>query len=173
MNSAWTRNIIRLVIIALIQVVLLKRVYLGWENFNYISVIVYPLIIVLLPIRTPKMMLLGIGFLLGMFIDLFYDSPGVHTSATVLIAFIRPFVLQMLEPRGVYALQASPTKFSFGNNWFFTYSGIILFIHLLFYFSVEVFTFVYFFEILLKAIFSFIVSFLIIILYVFLINPKD
>ena len=173
MNSSWTKNIIRLVTIALIQVILLKRVYLGWEDFNYISVIIYPLIIILLPIRTPKLLLLVIGFLLGLFIDLFYDSPGVHTSATVFIAFIRPAVLSMLEPRGGYPMQASPTKHSFGNNWFFTYSGIILFIHLLIYFSMEVFTFVYFFEILLKTLFSFIVSFIIFILYVFLINPKD
>jgi hypothetical protein len=124
-------------------------------------------------LKTPKTVLLLIGFALGLIIDIFYDSLGVHASACVFTAFIRPLLLQLIEPRGGYPINVSPTKFHFGTRWFLLYSGIALFLHLLFYFSIEVFTFVYFLEIWLKTIFSFIFSFLTVLLYIFLLNPKD
>lgn len=174
MNSLWVKNIIRLAVMALIQVILLKRVYFGWENFNYFSFIIYPLAILLLPIKTPKIALILIGFLLGISVDLFYDSPGVHASATVFLAFCRPYILKMLEPRGGFPTQETgPTRHRFGTNWFLTYCAIGLFLHFIIYFSMEVFTYVYFFEIILKTICSFVVSYICILLYVFLFNPKD
>lgn len=174
MNSLWIKNIIRIIFIALLQVLILKRINFGWENFNYFSFIVYPLAILLLPIRTPRFLLLIIGFVLGLFVDLFYGSPGVHASAAVFISFIRPYILQMLEPRVGYPTQAvGPTRKRFGTNWFMTYSAMILFMYLLVYFIAEVFTYVYFFEIILKTICSFLVSYICIIIYFFLVNPED
>lgn len=174
MNSLWVKNMIRIAVIVAIQALLLKRIYFGWENFNYFSFLLYPIAIILLPIKTPHVLLLIIGFFMGLTVDLFYDSIGVHMSATVFLAFIRPYILKLIEPRGGYPTQEmGPTKYHFGTNWFLTYSGIALFLFLLFYFSVEVFTYVYAFEIFLKTVFSFVVSFICILLYVFLFNPKD
>ncbi len=174
MNSLWTKNLIRIVVLILLQVLLFKRIYFGWENFNYFAFLVYPLAILLLPVRTPRVPVLFIGFLIGIIVDLFYDSPGVHASACVFLAFIRPYLLKMIEPRGGYPTQdLGPTKRQFGTNWFLIYTAMGLAAHLLVYFSVEVFTFVFFFEILLKVIFSFIVSYICILLYIFLLNPKD
>lgn len=165
-------SIIRFFLIALFQVLVLKRINFGWENFNYISILIYPLFLILLPLRISRPLLLLIGFVLGLTIDVFYDSLGVHAAASVFTAFIRPILLKFMEPRGGYPVNASPTKHNFGANWFLLYSGILLFAHLLFYFSIEVFTFIYFFEIWLKTIFSFIFSFTLMILLVFLFNPK-
>lgn len=174
MSSIWVKNIIRIIVLVGIQVMLLKRINFGWENFNYFSFIVFPLAIILLPIRTPKVALMLISFALGLLIDMFYDSPGVHASASVFIAFVRPSILKLLEPRGGYPTQeASPTRYHFGTNWFFTYSGLMLGLYLLVYFIAEVFTYVYFFEIILKTICSFLVSYICIVIYFFMINPKD
>ena len=174
MNSLWIKNIIRIVILVLIQVMILKRIYFGWEDFNYFSFIVYPLVILLLPIKTPKVLLILIGFFIGIVVDLFYDSPGVHASAAVFLAFCRPYILKIMEPRGGYPTQEmGPTRQHFGTNWFLTYAGIGLLAYLMVYFTMEVFTLVYFFEILLKTICSFIVSYICILLYIFLLNPKD
>lgn len=174
MSSLWTKNIIRVFVMILIQVILLKRIYFGWENFNYFSFIVYPLAILLLPVRTPRIALILIGFFIGLLVDLFYDSPGVHASASVFLAFCRPYLLKTIEPRGGYPTQEmGPTRHHFGTNWFVTYVGIGMFIHLFIYFSLEVFTYVYFLEIILKTICSFIVSYICIVLYMLLVNPKD
>jgi hypothetical protein len=42
------------------------------------------------------------AFLLGITVDMFVDTPGVHTSASVFMAFVRPFVLRILAPRDGY-----------------------------------------------------------------------
>jgi hypothetical protein len=94
-------------------------------------------------------------------------------SACVFAAFLRPFVLKVFEPRGGYPVNSSPTAKDFGLTWFMQYSGILLFLFLFFYFSVEVFAFARFGEILLKTLSSFVVSFLVILFYIIIFNPKE
>ncbi|MDX1406624.1 MAG: hypothetical protein R3330_00785 [Saprospiraceae bacterium] len=173
MTPAIWRHIIRFGIIILLQGLILRRVALGGTQFNYISILFYPILLALLPIKTPRAALLLIGFVLGITIDLFYDSLGVHASACVFTAFMRPWILQILEPRGGYAVNVNPTMRDFGVAWFMQYAGSLLLLHLAFYFCVEVFTFVYVGQILLKTISSFIVSFIAILIFMFLFNPKQ
>lgn len=172
MSSVFTAQTLRFVMIILFQGLILRRINLGWEEFNYISIMLYPVLIMLLPMKMPRVTLLLVSFVLGLVMDLFYDSLGVHASACVFTAFMRPFVLQFLEPRGGYPVNANPTLRDFDASWFMQYSGALLFLHLLFYFSVEVFSFDFLGEILLKTVVSFILSFLSILLFVFLFNPK-
>jgi hypothetical protein len=172
MNPQISRNFIRFIVLVLLQVLIFKRLNLGWNQFNYIHILIYPLFLFLLPINISKSRLLLLAFILGICIDAFYDSPGVHASAAVFTAFFRPLVLNQLEPRGGYKVNAVPTKASFGNNWFFRYVSILLFIHSLFYFSVEAFTFDLAFQVFLKTIFGSITSFIMVGLYVFIFDPK-
>ena len=173
MNSAVVTNVWRFLLLVLIQVLILKKISPDYGLFIYISVIIYPIFIMLLPIRTPHMLAIGLGFLLGITIDFFYDSIGVHASATVFIAFVRPYILAALEPRGGYNVNQSPTKKTLGINWFMVYSGILLFLHLFFYFSVEAFTFVYLGEIILRSVFSFFISMFFVIAYQYILDPKN
>jgi hypothetical protein len=151
----------------------LKRITPDYGIFVYISVIIYPVFILLLPIRTPHALVILLGFLIGITVDLFYYSYGVHASASVFTAFIRPFILAGLEPRTGYNVNQSPNKNVFGLNWFLIYSGILLFAHLFFYFSVEAFTFVYIGEIFLRSVFSFVVSMFFVIAYQYILDPKQ
>ena len=169
MDSQIVKNIIRFIGIILLQVLIFQRVDFGWE---YVSLIIYPMFILLLPFQTSKVLLIILGFCLGISIDIFYNSLGVHASATVFLAYLRPYVLKMLEPANGYPASSAPTKYHMGLNWFMTYAGILLFAHLFFYFSVEVFTYVYFLEILLKSFVSFLISYFVILLHQFLFNPK-
>jgi rod shape-determining protein MreD len=172
MQLTWG-HALRFIFIILLQGLILKRIYLGGAHFNYLSILFYPVLIMLLPMKTPRALLLVIGFVLGFVIDLFYESPGVHMSACVFIAFIRPFVLQLMEPRGGFPVNSNPTARDFGLVWFMQYAGILLFVFLFFYFSVEVFTYSRFWEIVLKTLSSFVVSLLAILLYITIFNPKD
>lgn len=126
----------------------------------------------LLPVKIPKPLVMVIGFVVGLMVDLFYDSPGVHAAAGVFSGYVRGYILNYLEPYEGFNTNDSPTLYRFGYGWFMTYLSIFLALHLLFYFSVEAFSFVFFFEIMMNTIFSFLASFVIIMLMIIIFKPK-
>ena len=130
-------------------------------------------IIILLPMRTPQLAVLFIGFGLGLLTDMFYDSPGVHASASVATAFLRPWVLGQLEPREGYQLNVGPTRQRFGFPWFSQYAAILLAFHLLVYFTVETFAVAYIPRILAKTVYTFIWSIIAVFLFTSIWNTKD
>lgn len=157
----------------LAQVLVLKRITLWWEGFHYFQIFLYPLFILLLPLRTPQQLLVFLGFVIGISMDMFYDSPGVHASACVFVAAIRPWVLDWIAPRGGYDSKHVPTKAQYGLPWFLRYAAIMLALHLIFYFSVESFTFVYAIQIFLKTVSSWIISMIFIWMAMMILNPKE
>jgi len=158
------KYILKGVLIVIFQVLILKRIDINSAGFSYFHFLIYPMIIFILPVRTPKSLVIVAGFFIGLFIDMFYDSPGVHASALCFTAFIRPYVLKILEPTDGYSTASVPSIKLFGLAGFFIYASILLIFHLLFYFSAEAFTFVFIGDILLKAIASFIISILLLML---------
>lgn len=172
MNSI-IKNIIRFVIILVIQVVILKRIDLSYQNFNYIHIFIYPIFLLLIPFNISKSLYLLLAFAVGICVDLFYHSLGVHAFACVLLAFLRPIVLTYIEPREGYSKDSSPTLKGMGFSWIFLYSTILLFVHHFVYFSMEVFSPQYPVEIILRTIFSFMVSLTVIMLTHFIFRPKN
>ena len=173
MSNLVLTNTFRFLGLLFLQVLILQRVGIGWTSFPYIHILLYPLFIILLPMRTPKAAVMLLAFLIGISVDLFYSSPGIHASASVFTGFIRSFILARLEPRGGYNVNFSPTKERMGLNWFLRYAGILMAAHLFFYFSVEAFTFVFFIDILIKTLVGFVISMMFIILFMFIFNPRD
>ena len=155
-------NGIRFVLLLLIQGLILRRVTFDWYSFGFIHILIYPLFILSLPIKTPRALVLLLAFLLGLGVDIFYDSLGVHASAMVFTAYIRNFIMKILEPYGGYNVEDSPTLRNFGAGWYFPYGAILIFLHIFFYFCVEAFSFVFIFEIMMNTIFSFAISIIII-----------
>ncbi|MDX9696147.1 MAG: rod shape-determining protein MreD [Bacteroidales bacterium] len=152
------RFILNFFVLVFLQVLLLNNIQLG----GYINPYVYILFILALPFETPKWLLLVLGFLLGLSIDLFSNTIGMHSSATVFIAFLRPFVLKIISPRDGYDSETYPTVSFYGANWFIKYAAILVFAHHLFLFYIEVFGFSGFFSTLLRVILSSLLSILII-----------
>lgn len=173
MNNIVLANIFRFLGLILLQGLVFKNVGEGWKEFPYLFVIIYPLAIMLLPLRTPRVLTIVLGFVAGLMVDGFYTSPGIHASAAVFMAFCRPFVLKALEPRNGYNVNYSPTAARWGIRWFLQYAAIMLTLYLLFYFSVEAFTFVYLGSILLKTVVSLITSMIFIVIYQVIFNPID
>ena len=172
MQGLLINNIRRFLIIFLLQVLVLKRINIGWEDFNYIFLIIYPLVILLIPLKISRSLIIVIAFFIGLSVDIFYDTPGLHAASLVFTAFVRKYILKFLEPVEGYSTDSTPTIRKYGFNWFLIYSSILMFIHLFLFFSLEAFSFVYFIDILLKTIFSFMLSQIIIIVYVLILNPK-
>lgn len=172
MNRTIVVNSVRFVILILLQVLVLRRITFDWSSFGFIHVLLYPLAILALPIRTPKWLVLILGVVTGLIVDMFYDSPGVHASALVFTAYMRTIVIKLLEPFGGYNVEDSPTLRTMGSGWYMTYAAVMMFIHIFFYFSVEAFSFVFIFEIMMNTIFSFVVSILIIFILQITFRPK-
>jgi rod shape-determining protein MreD len=135
------RNIFRFILLIFIQVFVLNNLQFS----GFINPFVYILFILLLPFETPKWLLLIIGFILGITVDLFFHTPGIHASATVFMAFLRPFVLNYFAPRDGYESGAFPRVHYFGFLWFLKYSAILVLAHHIFLFYLEVFRFSDFF----------------------------
>lgn len=92
----------------------------------------------LLPPKLPKAMVLVLGFTMGLTMDIFADSYGIHTAATVLLAYIRPNILSLVSVRGGEDLDAISIKqLKFGR--FFTYSGFLCITHHFALFYLEAF----------------------------------
>jgi hypothetical protein len=172
MNKAISNSIIRFFLLWAIQVFVLRQITWGWGGETFLLIHLYPLFILLLPFNTPRLLLLPLGLLLGLSVDWIYHTWGVHASALVFTAYMRDFVLSILTPREGYSAKDLPTKSSLGDSWFLKYASLMLLLHLLFYFSVEAFTFVYFKSILLKLLFSWLGSMFFLLLSIYITNPK-
>lgn len=173
MNSVLFSNIFRFVLLLLLQVLVLRQVALEWPQFPYINILVYPLFLFLLPLRTPRYLQFILAFGMGLLVDLFYDSPGVHASAAVFTIYLRYYVLKSMEPRGGYNINYSPTKRRMGLTWWLRYSSILLLAHCFVYFSVEAFTFFYILDILLKTGLGFLFSLTLMLIITAVFNPLD
>jgi len=144
------RYILTFVILVLVQVLLMNNIQLG----GYLNPYIYVLFLLSLPFETPKWGLLVLGFLLGLTIDLFSHTVGMHTSACVFMAFMRPMVLGTLEPRDGYEPDTYPSVRDYGLNWYFKYSSILILAHHLFLFYIEMFKLDNFFHTLSRALLS-------------------
>lgn len=148
------RNIFRFVVVILFQVLVMDNVMISGYMIPYI----YILFIILMPFETPRWVQLLSGFALGFTMDLFTGTPGMHTAACVLIAFIRPYLLELLASRDGYEPETYPRIHYYGFIWFLKYTVIIVLIHHLALFYLEVFQLKGFFSTLLRVILSTILS---------------
>ena len=160
MIKELAKYIFRFVILVLIQVLIFNNIQLS----GYINPYIYILFILLLPFDTPGWLLLILGFLLGFSMDLFCDTMGMHTLATTLMAFLRPFVLNIIAPQDGYETGSNPRISFYGFTWFFRYAAILTVIHHFVLFYIEIFHFGGFFSTLFRVILSSAVTLFIIIL---------
>lgn len=127
------------------------------QNINltgYVILLPYVLIILMMSFETPKLLVLFVSFLLGVCIDYFYDSSGLHASACTITGFARYYVLKYIAPRDGYDVGVKPTIEDMGLEWFLRYAGTLVLIHHFFLFYLEIFRFTEFFSTLLRVILS-------------------
>jgi rod shape-determining protein MreD len=142
---------------ALIFILLLLFQVLLFNNIQfsgYVNPYVYIMFILLLPVEIPSWLLLLLSFATGLIIDFFSGSPGMHTSATVLAGFVRPYVLRLVSPGDGYEPGSDPSMMIYGFRWFLTYALLIVLIHHTALFYLEVFRFADFFRTMLRVLLS-------------------
>jgi hypothetical protein len=172
-NVLVAKNIMRGLILLLFQVLVLQRINLGGAEFNYITIFLYPIFLMFLPLNTPTWLALIVAFAYGYIIDNFGGVMGMHTATCVFSAFLRSLYLRILEPQGGYKEGSSPTRRRMGFIWFLRYSSLFMFTHIFIFFFVEAFTPLYMVRILMHTVPSFIISMVFILIYSFLLESAD
>lgn len=132
------------------QVLILQNVVLFHTAFCFL----YVAYLLLLPVDTNPMALMGLGFLMGFSVDLFYESIGLHAFACVLIMYARNSWLASMTPQGGYDNQATPSLAMGGLQWFLVYTAPLILLHHLLLFYMEAGGFGMFWFTLWKAIAS-------------------
>jgi len=135
MSRAIIVNLIRFVVLVFIQVFLLKNITL----YNLSTPYLYILFILLLPFELPNILLFVLAFVLGLTVDAFYNTPGLHAAACVLLAFVRVLFISITVQKDGFDNEPEPTLSVMGFRWFFTYALILTLFHHFFLFNLEVF----------------------------------
>jgi hypothetical protein len=166
MNSTLFSNIARFILLVLFQVTVFSSLHI----LGYINPYPYILYILLFPVSGNKSMLVISSFFLGLTMDMFLNSGGIHAAACVSLAYARPLFY----------------KFAFGLSYEYQTIKIIgditqervsflistIFFHHLILFFLEIFKVTFFFNILSKTLLSTIFTLLISLLIIYLLKPS-
>jgi len=126
-------QLLRFAVYAAVHVLLISRLVLfelGW-CFFYLGFLLF------LPLGTPIVVQLLLSFAMGLSMDIFYDTGGLHAVAAVLLGYLRPWVLRLLTPRDGYDAADSVNVHLMGWQWFGVYMTMLVFIHHATFFILE------------------------------------
>lgn len=168
MNKLTLANVARFWIILFLQIFILKGM---GEDLGQIDVYIYPIFIMLLPLQLPLASILAMAFVYGLILDMFYDNDGLHAACLVLVAFVRPLIFILLEPRRGYEIHQTLTRHSMGFRWFVQYSAIMIGVHTFALITLEELSFSVTW--LLRLLLTFSLSLLFVILYQFIFPQKQ
>ena len=150
MTTEIIKNILSFILLIIVQVLIIQNINLS----GYIILLPYVMLVIILPFETNKLIVLFASFFLGVCIDFFYDSSGIHASACTIMGFARYYVLKYVAPRDGYDTGVKPTIDDMGLEWFIRYAGTLIVIHHFFLFYLEIFRFSEFFRTLFRIILS-------------------
>lgn len=131
-------NTARFVLLILLQVLLIDHIDLanGW-----VVPYLYVLFLLMLPLGIPHWEALLIGFVTGLVMDFFSSTPGMHTVACTVMVYARVLMLRAIAPREGYDASDQATIAHMGPAWFITYAGVLVLLHHLVLFFLEVYRF--------------------------------
>lgn len=158
--STLVKNIIRFGLFILIQVFVLDRIDLHQMVRPYL----YFLFILWLPFKMQRSLLMLVAFLLGFTLDSFRHQPGFHTAACVLLAYVKPFMVNLLIPQeGAETNYQEPSIKSMGGPLpYFIFVAVLSLLHNAWLFLLEAWQFGNIWYFLIKTLLSTAISILLI-----------
>lgn len=119
------KHIFRWFLLILLQVIVFNRI--GF--YSLFNPFIYIFFILLLPLATPRSLLLVLAFITGLTVDIFSNTGGLHAFASTLIAFVRPYWIKITIPRSNYddLSNIKLKEVEFGQ--FIAYSSLLLLMH--------------------------------------------
>jgi hypothetical protein len=125
--STIVKNIVRFCVLILFQVYVLDKIRLHQMVTPYI----YFIFILWLPFKINRTVLMLLSFILGMTLDSFRHHPGFHAAACVLMAYVRPFIINLMIPQeGAETNYEEPSFRSMGGMLpYLIYAGLLIILH--------------------------------------------
>jgi rod shape-determining protein MreD len=125
--SELLKNTIRFFLFLFVQVFILFKIP---PLHRFITPYLYFLYILWLPFNLSRAALMVVSFIYGLSLDYFTNTPGLHAAACTLIAYIRPFVINLLiSQEGADKNYSSPSITSMGWAPYGTYVLILTLFH--------------------------------------------
>ncbi len=160
--SILVKNILRAILFIFVQVYVLDRIHLHQMVTPYL----YFLFVLWLPFRINRTWLMLIAFAYGFIFDSFRHNPGFHAAACVLIAYVRPFLVNIFIPQeGADTNFEEPSFKSMGGFWpYVIFTGVLCLLHNAWLFLLEAWQFGNVWYFIVKTILSTAISMLLIII---------
>lgn len=134
MNINLVKSVILCVVLLLLQVVVLNHVHL----FGVATPLLYIYVVMIVPRNFPRWALLLVGFVMGLFVDLFSNTPGMSAAALTFLGLVQPYVLSPFLGRDVPD-DFTPELHQMGIVKFGSYSLLMSLAFSLVYFTIEAF----------------------------------
>jgi rod shape-determining protein MreD len=150
MIEVTLKYLFRFIVLVLVQIFIFNNI----EISGYINPYIYILFLILLPFGTAPGLVVLLGFAMGLSIDIFSETLGMHTAATTFVAFSRTSVLKFFAPHDGYGKGTLPTVGQYGLPWFIKYTTILVLMHHFLLFYIEMFQIQDFFFTLFRVIMS-------------------
>lgn len=156
----WTKQIGRYILVMILQVLLFNQLQFWGVCHPYI----YVLCLLMMPITLPHSAEMVIGAVVGLIMDVFCNSLGIHTAGCILLMFIRPYLI------GVFVndkdrLNEQISLRSIGMEAFIKYTVTLVVIHHFTVFTLAAWSWHHVGFVLLETIISSFITILVIIAY--------
>ena len=172
MNSIVFSNIGRFLLLIILQVLIFNNI----DLFSFINPFPYILFIILYTTNGNKPLLYLSSFILGLTVDMFSNSGGVHAAAALILAVSRPYILKISFGVSYQYHNLNITK-KVTNDLLkslevLTYITLCILVHHIVLFGLEFLRFNFILEILLRTLLTTIATLLSCILIILLIKPS-
>ena len=161
MNNSWVKYGLIFILIVLIQGLVVNNIQIN----EYFNPMVYPIMIMMLPFELNAIVTMLVALVLGVSVDAFSNTFGLHASSALFIGYLRPTIMKYIRPKEGYDTALLPSIQDMGTTWFLAYVSVIILAHHLWFFSFEILRFDLFLLILGKTFLSFFFSISLIILF--------
>lgn len=166
----WLRNIVRVLFFVILQALVVNKLDLFQ---GMILPLVYIFALLMLPIGIPRWIYLIVGFTVGIMMDAFTNTLGMHTSACTFLGFLIPLTHNLFSPRDGYESNERPTVQDLGLTWYLLFVSSLTFLHHMWLFFVEALSFDFFWHTLGKIVLSTIATVALMVLAQYLIFQPD
>ena len=154
--SSIVKNIIRFLLFITAQVFVLNQIP---PLHHLVNPYIYFLFILWMPFKIGRKQLMFVALATGLTLDYFTKTPGLHAAPCLLIAYLRPFLINLLiSQEGADANYNEPTIKSMGFAPYFTYLSLLTLIHHAFLFLLEAMQFGGFWYFIFKTLLSLTIS---------------
>jgi rod shape-determining protein MreD len=123
--NKFTKNLSRFVILILLQIFVFN--YVQW--FGFLNPFVYLLFLILLPTELQKSTQYVIAFATGFIVDAFLRTYGIQAFACVLMVFLRPYIILILNGLKPLDTGVKPVPGVKEFSWILVYTLLLVFVH--------------------------------------------